>query len=198
MDYIYDKYIGNAISKSDTEVFEALFHSLYEKLCKYAYTFIPDRDECEDTVQQCFMRLWDNREKAADILSFKSYMYRAVYNASLNKIQHKKVTDEYSLNALAELESIYYADFDNTVPNDRFEKIIQALNLLPEKNKEVFTLRFIEGLSTKAVSEKLNITVRTVETHVSKALKFLRKQLEVTLLVTISIIIKNLFWDTWF
>jgi len=186
------------IQAGDASAFEQVFHALYEKLCRYAYGFLSDQSECEDAVQQCFIRLWDNRASVGEIKSIKSYMYRAVYNACLNKLQHKKTVQAYKTQVAQELEGIYFSEFDNTLPNEKFERILNALATLPEKNREVFTLRFVDGLSTKAVSKKLNITVRTVETHVSKALRLLRNELKVPLILFFSFTGKNSFFDTWF
>lgn len=190
-----DKNIGINIKQGDSNAFDIIFNALYENLCKYAYGFIADVDDCEDIVQQCFVRLWDNKESASEIKSFKSYLYKAVYNACMSRMKHEKIKQTYQSEAAIELQNIYYSEYENTLPQERIEKIYKEIEALPEKNKEVFTLRFVEGLSTKDVSEKLNITIRTVETHVSKALRILRKNVGFFILVFFDNIDT---FDTWF
>lgn len=163
------------LKQNDHAALDLLFTAYYDALCRYAYTLIDDVDDSEDIVQRCFIKLWEKRESADSILSFKPFLYKSVYNACLHYIEHQKVKQKYKSETAMELNRIYTDSFENTYPQEQLENVKKAIEQLPEKNKEVFKLRFFEGYNTKEVSKKLGITPRTVETHISKALKLLRK-----------------------
>jgi len=172
-----DETIRKGLIDDSSKIFEELFHSLYNPLCKYAARFIQNGDDAEEVVQQCFVKLWEKRAEASNIQSFSSYLYRSVYNSCMNIFEHEKVKKSYADNSEQKLREYYAEQVEDSFTEELTEQIKSAIELLPEKNKEVFLLRFYEGYNIKEVSEKLNITIRTVETHVSKSLKILRQAL---------------------
>ena len=89
-----------ALSEGNHLVYEQLFDSVYESLCRYAYSILRDMDEAEDVVQKVFCKLWDQRETLSIQSSIKSYLYRIVHNDSINvvhqQINHKEHNFKYS------------------------------------------------------------------------------------------------------
>jgi len=169
-----DNYIRSGLLSENSSIFEELFHELYNKLCNYALRFLSSPEEAEEVVQQCFVKLWERRTSADSIKSFKSYLYKSVHNSCLNLFEHEKIKRQYASEAEYKLKQIYTSEFQVSYSDDLKDKLELFIEELPEKNKEVFKLRFYEGYNTKEVSEMLQITPRTVETHVSKSLKILR------------------------
>lgn len=180
MDY---NTIKAELSQGSERAYEQLFRELYRPLCRYAFRMIPDTEDAEDTVQAVFVGLWDKRSDAGRIEYLKSYLYQCVYHACLKKLEHEKVRSRYYTAAEYELTMMQFETFEASTEDERMADVNAAIDLLPEKNREVFRLRFIDGLNTREVSEQLQITPRTVETHVSKALRFLRDHLSAVVII---------------
>lgn len=172
------------IASGDTNAFKQLFEFYYSQLQSFAYTYLEDKAEVDDTLQQCFIKLWEKREQYRGKDSVKAYLYSSVRNNCLNKIRHKSVVEK-SAEELA-LESIFAESYSQETDNSLNELLKKGVDQLPDKNKEVVQLRFYSGMSTKEVSEELGITPRTVETHVSKALRFLRDMLNPVIIILLT------------
>ncbi len=157
------------------ESFETYFKQLFSPLTYYAYKYLKDWDNAKDIVHQAFVKLWENKEKIDLDNSVKSYLYMTVTNLSLNYIRdHKKFSSTEEI-----LESEYdQNEFKDIVQEEELkEKVIEAINSMPPKMREVFMLSRYEGLKYKEIAEKMGISTKTVEVHMSKALKLLRKNL---------------------
>jgi len=170
--------IGFALKNGESWALDLLFKKHYNDLCRYAYKYVQDQDEIEEIVQHCFVKLWENREKAESIILFKPYLYRSVQNACINKLQHEKVKAEYRSAAAYELKMLYTSESDSLQQAELADAIRKEVEKLPKKNREVFKLRFFNGLNTKEVCDKLGVNERTVESHVRNAFKMLRKNLK--------------------
>lgn len=172
--------IKTQLAAGSEAAYQQLFKTLFRDLCGYAYHIIPDIDSAKDIVQDVFVSLWVNRSEAEKIGALKAYLYRCVYHACIKKLEHQKVRQRYYSESEYQLKMIQFEDFESSYEESPLGDVYAAIEQLPEKNREVFKLRFIDGLNTKQVSEQLDITPRTVETHISKALKFLRENLSVS------------------
>lgn len=166
----------NGSLELNSERFEALFREHYEGLGRYAFSFVKDQTASEDIVQKLFVNIWEKR-KELQIHEIKSYLYRSVYNFSMNEIKRMKRNQFHSeINDRMEV----FSNLDSSVLLQEKElesKIELAIQSLPEKCGEVFRLSRFNELSYKEISEKLNISVKTVENHMGKALRILRVEL---------------------
>lgn len=167
--------------------FEALFHSYYEMLTRYAFTFINNSDEAEDIVQQVYINLWENRMKVQVHTSARSLLYKAVYNACLNRIKHLKIKTRYNSEALYTTEQSY------THPTDQKElmnRLDEALKALPEQCRRIFEMSRFEQLKYHEIAEKLNLSIKTIENQMGKALKIMRMELKDYLPIILMILSK--------
>lgn len=151
---------------------DLLFVRDYEYLCRIAYRVLKDTNRSEDIVQDVFFELWKKRETIKIKTSIKAYLRRAVINKTLNFIRDQKIRmdDDSSLQFLDNKENIQL-DMEASEMQGRIEN---ALNDLPPKCKMVFMLSRYEQLSYQEIADKLEISTKTVENHISKALKRLR------------------------
>ena len=88
-----DKEIAEALQAGNENVFEQMFRLHYQRLCNYAAGILNDMDDAEEVVQQMFLNVWEKRMTMEISVSFKSYLYRAVHNACLNKLKQKKISE---------------------------------------------------------------------------------------------------------
>jgi RNA polymerase sigma-70 factor, ECF subfamily len=165
------------INKSDEKAFEILFHQYYGILCSFASKLIYDDVAAEEIVQDFFVKLWEKREQISIETSVKNYFFRSVKNYSLNFIQHNKTKIAHEQKLLSEVEN-NFSDDNNYPEPDLFEKIEESINSLPEKRREIFRLSRQEGLKYQEIAQKLNISIKTVETQMSLAIKTLRDKLK--------------------
>lgn len=158
--------------------FEALFHTYYKQLCRFSFRIVHDKDLSEDVVQTCFINFWQKRETISIQSSFKSYLFRAVYNRSINEyLRAKKHTNE-EISVLNEVSgSISEDPLLVMQAQETQEKIDAAIAAMPDGCRTVFMLSREEQLSYKEIAEMLQISVKTVENQMGKALRILREHL---------------------
>lgn len=165
------------LKAGDINAFEMLFRTYYQPLCNYAYTFVQDRDEAEEIVQNTFLNVWEKRDNLSIHTGVKPYLYAMVRNACLNVIKHEKVKQQHVAIELVAGEKSADSVTRTVVAAELETRISQAMNKLPEQCRLVFKLSRFEELKYAEIAEQLNISVKTVENQMGKALKIMRDQL---------------------
>ena len=154
--------------------FEQLFKDHYNGLYYFAYSIVNDDELAKDLVNDSFEEIWNRRKKLDISYSLKSFLYRVVKNRCLNQLKKQEVEQKYFDRAKhAPADTDEYRDNELVM-----EEIMKAIEKLPEKGRNVFKKCFIENLSYKEAAEELDVSVNTIKTHVSHALKRLRKDLD--------------------
>jgi RNA polymerase sigma-70 factor (ECF subfamily) len=164
-----------ALKGGQIKAFEMFFRQHYNHLCNYANSFVKDRDEAEEIVQNSFSSLWEKRESLNITGSVRSYIFSMVHNQCLNFLKHEKVKRKHA----SEMMNVTLeANEDPDLQANELElRIFKALQSLPEKCGMVFKLSRFEELKYAEIAEKMNISVKTVENQMGKALKLMREQL---------------------
>ena len=187
-----DEQLSQSLQNGDEAVFEQLFRHYYSRLCSYACSIVKDMDESEEIVQQSFLGIWEKKTTLHITGSVKSYLYRAVHNACLNKLKHAKVRQLYAEDYQRNNDDAY-EHTDQVIGKSEIEKqILNAINSLPEQCRMVFKLSRFEEIKYAEIARHLGISIKTVENHMGKALKLMREQLKEYLPV-IAIIMPWLF-----
>jgi RNA polymerase sigma-70 factor (ECF subfamily) len=168
----------NTLRAGDITAFEMIFKTYYQPLCNYAYSFVQDRDEAEEIVQSTFLSVWEKRENLTIHTGVKPYLYAMVRNAALNVIKHEKIKQQHASVALAVAEKSIESVTHTVMASELEDRIYRALNKLPEQCRLVFKLSRFEELKYAEIAEQLNISVKTVENQMGKALKIMREQLK--------------------
>jgi len=159
--------------KQSEQAAELLFKKFYSHVCYAVYRIIPDTTTSEDIAQDVFLEIWRKRETIEIKSSVKAYLKRAGVNKALNHIRSKKVNFENDDSY--EMKNLSIRDHGDDVEVQDLQAIIdQAIDSLPERCRIVFSLSRFEELSYKEIAAKLDISVKTVENQIGKALKILR------------------------
>jgi RNA polymerase sigma-70 factor, ECF subfamily len=181
-----------SIKSGDKKAFERLFYEHYQMLVRYAFTYMKDHDIAEEVAQDIMVKFWEKRAELPDDVKVKPYLFRMTGNHCLNVLKHEKVKLQHQTETVA--NGISMSDgFDVIASNELNTEIKKAIADLPEQCGKVFLLSRDEGLSYKEIAESLDISVKTVENHVSKALKLLREALKpylTILLIDIQLLIE--------
>ena len=172
-----DQSIGILLSRKDESAFEQVFKTHFKNLHSYAFTILKDQDEAEEIVQQVFFKLWERSNNLSLEGSVTSYLYRAVHNECMNFIKHQKVKADHRLHVVHSMKSEQQYEEDKLGGSELAEKIRESLNELPEQCRAVFQLSRFENLKYREIADKMDISVKTVENHMGKALRLLRAKL---------------------
>jgi len=160
----------------DDKNFEKYFKQLFAALTYHSYKVLKDYDLAKDIVHEAFAKLWENRYNISTQGNVKAYLYRTVYNLSINYIRDNKKLQSTENTADSQLG---HENFEYKLEFLEMEQaVINAINSMPAKMKKVFVLSRYDGLKYREIAEKLSISIKTVEVHISNALKFLRKRLK--------------------
>ncbi len=171
-----DQDIATNIQQGDQSTFETLFRTWYPALVGFARKFIQDPAEAEELVQEMFCQLWDKRASFQPTTSLKAYLYAAVRNRCFNHLEHLKVRKK-SQEAIAQRitdqgrQSSPVQLMEETETQVRIE---EAISELPERCRQVFELSRYEGLKYAEIAKRLDISPKTVEVQIGKALRQLR------------------------
>ncbi len=178
------------ITELDAKAIDSLFHEHYPALCRYAHSILKDQDLAEDIVQQLFIVIWEKRGELDVLENPRAYLYRSVYNRCLNEVKRSKRRGEYAdVGAMYNLQSDGSAG-ERIMSSELEAQIEFAVQQLPDKCQEVFRLSRFEELSYKEIAAELNVSVKTVENHMGKALRIMREELKEYLpLVVITILL---------
>lgn len=166
------------LKAGDITAFEMLFRTYYQPLCNYAYTFVQDRDEAEEIVQSTFLNVWEKRDNLSIHTAVKPYLYAMVRNACLNVLKHEKIKQQHVALEMAVAERSVESVARTVMATELETKIYQAMDKLPEQCRLVFKLSRFEELKYAEIAGQLNISIKTVENQMGKALRIMREQLK--------------------
>jgi RNA polymerase sigma-70 factor (ECF subfamily) len=167
-----------AIKEGNQIAFEMIFKTYYKPLCHYAYSFLNDKNEAEEVVQTAFIKIWEKKNELSVQSSLKAYLYSMVRNGCLNVIKHEKVKQLHAKWHVQETERSRELVEEKVLSNDLESKIYLAMKALPEQCRLVFQLSRFEELKYQEIADQLQISVKTVENQMGKALKIMRVQLK--------------------
>jgi RNA polymerase sigma-70 factor, ECF subfamily len=160
----------------DIKAFEMLFNQYYKPLVNYSFTLLKDTGEAEDIVQQVYINVWQKRDELDIHTSPRAFLYKSVYNASLNRIKQNNVRNAYA--ADAKVTAPIADEADTVVAKELKQKIDFAIEQLPEQCGKIFKMSRYGNLKYQEIANELGISVKTVENQMGKALKTLRVTLK--------------------
>jgi RNA polymerase sigma-70 factor (ECF subfamily) len=160
------------LRKDESRAFDELFDLYSAGLCRFAYGYLKSQADAEEVVQDCFLKVWERRHEFDEGVVFKTYLYTCAYHAVLKQLRRQRTwlfedcNQELLINEQAPTQALEY---------EELEKMYQAaMAQLPPRRQQVFALSRQQGLSYAGIAQELNISVKSVETQMTHALKFLR------------------------
>ena len=164
------------LAQDSDQAIVLIFRLHYRFICQAVYRVIPDQNLAEDLAQEIFLELWRKRDQLQVNTSLKAYLRRAAVNRSLNYIRDRKISFELD-DSQAPIASGLPTIGQQLEAEELQRYIDQAIDQLPDRCRVVFVLSRFEQLSYAEIAESLDISVKTVENQISKALKLLRAAL---------------------
>lgn len=155
--------------------FDELFKLYANKVYRFAFSYLKSEETSKEIVQDTFMGIWIMHETINPEQSFKSLLFTLAYNNVMTRFREKikeRKYREYILRSATE----YYDQERLFLADDLKSCVLQTIDKLPPRRKEIFILRKEYNLSYKEISEKLGISVKTVENNINQAIKFIKGQ----------------------
>ncbi len=159
--------------------FDKIYNEYRLRLCLYAYRIVNSLDDAQDIVQTVFLNIYEKDKSLAYVKSFKSYVYKAVYNACLNFLKKAKLNVPHDIENSPELYVSQDEDYLlKRIEDELLWELLGAVEALPSECQKVFKMGYIQKLSNKEIALKLNISINTVKSQKQRAKQLLREQLK--------------------
>jgi len=175
------------LQKKNEKAFTAIYDRYHKLLYVVAYKYLKDEEHAKDAVQQIFCKLWESHALLNIHINLKNYLFTMLKNHVLNEIRNNLTTMEK--NYEISQSSIKYEDeiIARLEDQELTQQLYQAIHKLPEQKKQVCLYKLKDNLSNQEIAEKMNISIPTVKTHYSQAIKALREHFDKLLLLLISL-----------
>lgn len=162
--------------QDDREAFKKLFTDFFAPLCVYAQRYMENRNISEDIVQDVFFSIWKNRKNLDIRTSTRNFLITSVKNSCIDSLRRKEVESRYMA---VQADNMNEADTEDLYAISELEEAInKALEKLPDKIRLVFEMSRFQELTYAEIAQKQDISVKTVEAYMTKALKQLRVELK--------------------
>lgn len=168
----------DAIARRDRKTFELIYKQYYVQLFSIAYRYVGDQEAAEEIVHDVFVTIWNKAGQLKIQHSVKSYLIKAIINTSLNYIKKEELITAKRLRYMAEQHAFDQDDSSNNSREALLVGLERALDLLPEKCRNVMYLSRFGKLKQEEIAQQMNISIKTVKNHLTYGFQKLREHLE--------------------
>jgi RNA polymerase sigma-70 factor (ECF subfamily) len=178
-----DEELWIRLQQGDEDAFTAIYGRYHKALYAIAYRYLKDREQARDAVQQLFLKLWECRTLRCIRISLKNYLFTMLKNYVLNEIRNHLTAMEknYEINWLSEYAA--YESMTEMEEEDLIQQLYTAIEILPEQKKAICLYKLRDHLSNQAIADRMHISIPTVKTHYSQAIRFLKDYFHKTMLI---------------
>ncbi len=172
------------LKNGDMLAFDNVYELYSHRLFSFIFKILKNEADADDIVQEVFVKIWESRDKLGDYKLLNSYLFTIAYNNSIDlirkRINNNKYLEHLRNSSIINTTLSSISEFEFNELNLQIEKLIENL---PERQKQVYILHKVNGLTYPEIADQLGISKNTVENHMAKALKYLRKNIDNTLLI---------------
>ena len=173
-----DAELISRLKKDDHDSYRLLFNRYSPSLFRFSFSYLKSKEATEDVVQEVFLKIWNRRSEIKNNTSFQSYLFTIALNSvrkHFNKLARQNELKHDILLGFSENRSKF--DDKPDYPS-LLNKLDDLVTRMPEKRREIFIKKKIENKSLKEIAEECSITPKTVEYHITEAMKFLKTEFE--------------------
>ena len=174
------------LRNGDMLAFDQVYKLYSHKLFSFVFKILKNEAEVDDIVQEVFVKIWESRNKLEDYKLLNSYVFTIAYNNSIDLIR-KRISNNKYLEHLKNSASINFtpSSISQIEFNELSNQVEKLIANLPDRQNQVYLLHREEGLTYPEIAKQLGISKNTVENHMAKALKYLHKNMDDSLLTNI-------------
>ena len=176
------------LQKGNERAFTAIYERYHKLLYVLAYKYLKDNDTAKDAVQQIFLKLWESRSLFSIHINLRNYLYTMLKNHLLNEIRNNYTALEKNYELAQETIEYENEILSKLEEKEMTEQLYRAIDGLPEQKKAVCLYKLKDSLSNQEIAEKMQISIPTVKTHYSQAIKLLREHFDKLLILLLSYI----------
>lgn len=171
------------LKKGQEQAFDFYFHSYYPKIVGFCVQFLKDEDKSRSVAQEAFIHLWNKKEDLISSAGVKPFLYTSAKSKCLNILRHEAVKQKSKKTILLNFERQLNIDilesfkFDSATLSELEIKINHCIECLPEPTKTIFIKKRLENLKNAEIADILNLSIKSIEAHMTKALKYFRIEL---------------------
>ena len=175
------KYVRR-LEEGDSDAFDILFTQYYPQLKRFFLGFVKDEDLAQDMAQDIFFKIWTNRKTISKVDSFNRYLFRMARNIIYDYYDHELVKENYEHREREKTEFLYSDILEEEIYAKELSLLIDlAIEKMPPQRKQIFILSRKKGLTNEEIAKQLEINKRTVENHISLAIRELKKVVQSSL-----------------
>ncbi len=172
------KDLAQRIKEGDMAAYRELFDKFGPKIYHFSLSYLKSKDESEELVQDVFLKLWERRSSIDASQSIEAFLFKMAVNIIYDFIRHRNVQHAFTDYALTNFDNHTNNTWESIVMEDVKSIVETLIARLPQQRRKVYHLSKIEGLSNDEIARQLNISKRTVENHLYRAIAFLKQNLE--------------------
>lgn len=173
------------LKSGNEKVFREIMEYWYSRLFNFANGYLNNTENTKEVIQDVFLQLWDHRQKLVDNTSLNAYLFTLTRNRCIDLIRREKLALQFRSDKQEEYARLTesYQALSDPILDEIFALELQSeidhvIDLLPEQCRRVFIMSRINGMKNKEISRMLNLSEKTVESHLTKALRTIRTMLE--------------------
>lgn len=166
------------ITNGDRSAFTIIYSRYLNSLYRYVYLFTKSKDVSDEIIQNLFIKIWERRQTLVDVNSFKAYVYRSAKNMLLDEIKRSQVQTKVFLAIKPDTEINRDESDANIIYNQYLQIAQDAINLLPEKRKQIVELRIKDDLTLDEIAAQLFISKNVVKKQLYTGMQFIREYLQ--------------------
>ena len=166
------------LKRSDHECFQNLFAKYSQPLYRFSLSYLKSTQAAEDVVQEVFLKIWQKRKDIDTGKSFQSYLFTIALNVIRKQFNKLSASNQLKHDLLISFAENKETFDDKDDFNEMVNKLEEMVQQMPERRRKIFRMKKLEGKSQKEIAEKFDITPKTVEYHITEAMKFLKKEFD--------------------
>lgn len=175
--YTDEQLLALIRQREDQQAFEQLFHRYYPSLCKQAFLMVQCRCQAEEVVSDVFIRVWKNRRNLYINRKVRYYLHTAVRNQAIDYLRKTVKERPFRSELSRDYQSRYRNPAEEVISKEIQEEVQAAIDRLPPRGRYIFRLCKDQGMKYREIAEMLDISIKTVETHMRRSLIYLRQEL---------------------
>lgn len=174
-----------ALTSGSEKGFKLIMNKWYSRLFNFANAYLNNQENAKEVIQDVFLKLWDNRNQLAENTNLNAYLFTLTRNRCIDLLRRERLSIQFRNDKQEEyrrlsenFDALSDPVLDEIFAREVQEEVNRAINVLPEQCRKIFILSRTNGFKNREISEMLNLSEKTIESHLTKAIKTIRQVLE--------------------